>query len=368
MKFLLIMVSVLILLSSCTKKNDGSTPESAKAGSVIDYEFVTKISPDNNPDTFTNASKAIADNNGNIYILDPMKGIYKFDQDGKFLKMIGSKGSGPGEYNVCQNIFIVNTSLYALDMMSQKFIKFNLDGQFLEDITGLSSFPVYTSVAGGNISGLTFSQSMSDNSIYFIYSIAVMDTLFNEKQTLWKDSVLFDPQNMSNMMDMGIMAPLFASGEKFDYFADKSTDHFLISKFDKEGNKTEIKKGYRRISYTKEELEEVNAMINKSMEGSGVPDEIAEQMKAKYKYKNAINMVKVDYKGRLWVQASKEEYTGLEANLNFDIYIDDTLVGTVDMKDEAGNPIKKSDVNFFGDLIVQNDMDLREVKVYRFKD
>jgi len=59
--------------------------------------------------------------------------IYKFDIEGKFLMQIGSHGNGPGEYAYIYSIRLNRDTktIYVLDGMGKKVIKYDYDGKFL---------------------------------------------------------------------------------------------------------------------------------------------------------------------------------------------------------------------------------------------
>ncbi len=73
------------------------------------------------------------DSKGNLYILDTEK-LVKFDSQGNFLKKIGRKGEGPGEYLNPFNIFIDNEdNVYVCDR-GVLIIKYDPEGNFIDQI------------------------------------------------------------------------------------------------------------------------------------------------------------------------------------------------------------------------------------------
>ena len=61
--------------------------------------------------------------------------VLVFNNDGKFVRSIGSRGQGPGEHNSIQNIAFdeKNSRLYILSYNPNKVICYNLDGKFLKE-------------------------------------------------------------------------------------------------------------------------------------------------------------------------------------------------------------------------------------------
>ena len=68
------------------------------------------------------------DRNNKIYVTDRRTSrIQKFDSDGNFITMWGSKGSGEGEMNKPEDIAIgPNNSIYITDTKNSRIIEFIL--------------------------------------------------------------------------------------------------------------------------------------------------------------------------------------------------------------------------------------------------
>lgn len=82
---------------------------------------------------FFHPSSVKVDKEGNIFVLD--RGNYrlqKFNKDGKFLKSIGRKGKGPGEFLYPIDMDIDSQgNIYIIDYENKKLQKFANDGIFL---------------------------------------------------------------------------------------------------------------------------------------------------------------------------------------------------------------------------------------------
>jgi len=77
-----------------------------------------------------------ADEDGNIYILD-RKAIHikVFDSRGKFVRTIGKKGQGPGEFENPSGIRITpQKEILVCDPRSRRVLFFSVDGQFLRQL------------------------------------------------------------------------------------------------------------------------------------------------------------------------------------------------------------------------------------------
>ncbi len=77
------------------------------------------------------------DAEGNFYILDEQAANIKvFDQNGNFLKTIGRKGQGPGEFGLPISLAITpDRHILVNEMGQRKLLFFNLEGDFLRQIS-----------------------------------------------------------------------------------------------------------------------------------------------------------------------------------------------------------------------------------------
>ena len=84
------------------------------------------------------------DSAGNIYVLDSKVGVIKvFDSIGRFVRKIGSKGQGPGEYQSPSFLQVVRDR--ELAVYDHKFITYSLLGEFIKENScakiNINSFP-----------------------------------------------------------------------------------------------------------------------------------------------------------------------------------------------------------------------------------
>lgn len=76
------------------------------------------------------------DSNSNIYILEENGRCIKiFDNSGKFLKQIGRKGKGPGEFTTVTSLGLDNkNNIYVADIGSGRITKLSPDGKYISTI------------------------------------------------------------------------------------------------------------------------------------------------------------------------------------------------------------------------------------------
>ena len=74
------------------------------SGDLFTYEKVMVIDTEQSEETLLYApTQILSDDAGNCYIMDVGLGtILKFDADGMYIRSIGQKGQGPGEFNFGQ--------------------------------------------------------------------------------------------------------------------------------------------------------------------------------------------------------------------------------------------------------------------------
>ena len=85
---------------------------------------------------FSSARSLAVDLSGNIYVMDVKETHVKvFNKDGKFLRIIGRAGQGPGEFGRPRNIQIThNNELMINDSGSRKLLFYSLNGQYIKEI------------------------------------------------------------------------------------------------------------------------------------------------------------------------------------------------------------------------------------------
>jgi len=84
---------------------------------------------------FYRVSDIQVDADGNIYVLDSGNHrLQVFDKDGKYLRTIGKRGQGPGEFNTpkCLRLDDETGNIYVVDNMLRKIIIFEKEGKYID--------------------------------------------------------------------------------------------------------------------------------------------------------------------------------------------------------------------------------------------
>ena len=95
--------------------------------------FIPLINDSNN--LISEVSKILIDNNTNILLLDHMQGVKLVDQNGVFIRNIGAKGRGPGEYQDIEDLSISSDGEYLLVLQPTGVLKYRIsNGKFINKI------------------------------------------------------------------------------------------------------------------------------------------------------------------------------------------------------------------------------------------
>lgn len=86
---------------------------------------------------FTSLKEIRVDKKGRIYALDNKAArIQVYDTNGKYLKSIGEKGEGPGEFSIPYNFFLDEKGkIYVLDTVKRKITDFSNDWKYKKSIS-----------------------------------------------------------------------------------------------------------------------------------------------------------------------------------------------------------------------------------------
>lgn len=87
-------------------------------------------------DFFGSIDSLAFDDRGAVYVCDAKaKNIKKFDASGKFLKLIGRAGQGPGEFTHPYEVEVFRDRLFVRDLFASRISQFDLEGTFLSAVS-----------------------------------------------------------------------------------------------------------------------------------------------------------------------------------------------------------------------------------------
>ena len=74
----------------------------------------------------------------NIYVVDKKQTkIFRFNNQGNFLNIVGKLGNGPGEFSSCSSCFLNRDTVFVSDLDTRRILSYTLEGNFINAI----SFP-----------------------------------------------------------------------------------------------------------------------------------------------------------------------------------------------------------------------------------
>ena len=90
---------------------------------------------------FVNPASLVVDKNNNIYVLDSREANIKvFNEHGKFLRTIGSKGHGPGELDVPGPMDMNQNEIAVRDAGNRRITFYSLDGEYKRSLSMARSY------------------------------------------------------------------------------------------------------------------------------------------------------------------------------------------------------------------------------------
>jgi DNA-binding beta-propeller fold protein YncE len=111
-----------------------------ESGKILMSLGTKNVPGDNTSETSFNGVSDIAiGKNGDIFLSDgegPNTRVVKFSKDGTFIKMWGTKGTEPGQFNLPHNLAIdPQGHIWVCDRLNKRVQIFNQDGKFLDQMT-----------------------------------------------------------------------------------------------------------------------------------------------------------------------------------------------------------------------------------------
>lgn len=151
MKYIIVVLFIINFLGACSFKKKNNLVEENKDLITINLDNAATHEPLNYSSIFKNAGVIVLETTDasvlkrvnkiqilgeSIYILDKNRGLFLFNLEGKFVKQIGSKGVGPGEYVMPADFSIDAKSgdVYILDRKPQLVLNYTADGEYAKSI------------------------------------------------------------------------------------------------------------------------------------------------------------------------------------------------------------------------------------------
>ena len=315
---LLSFLLIVIFLVSCSKKNGELNYEKKIINNVenvinenrplynefkLDTLLITFV--DGGDDSLDNSEKNLIkniadisiDSKGDVFILDGRESkIHKYDKNGKFITRFGRKGNGPGEFIHCYSMMLKNDTIYIPNKRDGKIIVFDLEGNFVRNISPENSeIPHKLSSFGDNFlgsrRGIVFvdGKGMNENNLkIYDKNLQVLKTVYNYDE-------FRDYSKPFNPTDDFVS---FANTDSSIFVALNSEDKYQVAVYDKKGELQQvIKKKFRKIPMTAQEVKDLKKSFHYNINVNGKEVDI----KFKAKFKKAIVTMAADKYDRVWI-------------------------------------------------------------------
>ncbi|MCP4157038.1 MAG: 6-bladed beta-propeller [bacterium] len=344
-KIVLLVIIMSIMITNCTKKNEVNHTIEVVKGIKI---FKNKNIPADKSLTFNlkelfqlkgvdeNSDETPAeeelfwprfldiDSANNIYVIDYAAVTVKvYDKNGTFIKTIGRKGNGPGEFQTPYALAYLNNTLWVFDHLLQKTIKFDTEGNYTGDVK-LKSLPSSLQPVGKDkfISFLIAFEEKEDGT-YMHFDLILMNSQFEKIATLREYVNKFDPQ-INDLMER---TTAYAVDMDKIFVAENSTERYRVNVFDLNGKQLyAIEKAYSPVLFPGEELDEYNDSLKQLYKKAGN----AHFRPIKRAFKNTVNMMFFDSKNKyLLVAASQKRDQKNKDDFIVDVFKDGVYLNTV---------------------------------------
>lgn len=254
--------------------------------SAVSLRFVRQygeIEPENEDLMFDKPIDLVVDSKDCVYILDlDMSHIKKFDANGAYIKTIGRKGQGPGEWNSSWTVDIDSEDHIYVGEASGRTLILDTEGQYLKEFRLKKPFTPFKIVNPEQILFLHIDPFDSNDNM-----LHLSDLNGNIIHSFCKLEKTQDPRMQRSF--------------NYAYFCRDNLDHYYavfvaqnrIEKYDEEGEM--LFKADRQLKYD----------IFIRQEGY---ETYADGMKLpRYKQSHVTRSMGVDYKNRLWLVTFKEQ-------------------------------------------------------------
>lgn len=140
---LIALIQVLIMGVACSS---GKTEQ--KKMPIKKYYLQEELTINTEPNDFYSIARPyyiVADEKGNIFVFDWQSlQVSIFDNQGRFLRVLGKKGIGPNEMLTCDTMAVDKESrIHLLDSKLRKIVRYRLDGVAEEDLRLPDVIPSY---------------------------------------------------------------------------------------------------------------------------------------------------------------------------------------------------------------------------------
>jgi len=309
------------MIEGVTYIHNLSTPLHPNKAVSFEEEFTFKEKDESGEIRLFKPFRYVIDDKDNVYISDESDMAIKvFDLQRKYLRTIGRKGNGPGEFETIGDMaFLPDGRLLVTDYQTRRTSFFSPDGQFISSFQWKKFYSrVYlTSHTSYTVNENVFSEEKTELWIKTI-DFSGEDLLtfgkftFPEMKTLRQGNIAFVtsvPWSPSS---------IFAGDQKRQWLYHCLNDKFLIEIYDQQGRLfRKIDRPYTPLPVTSEDIQKFRSRYEERPDSPFA--KLAKEMELP-KVKTVAERLLVDSDGNLWVETNEERKEGEKTFKAYDIF------------------------------------------------
>lgn len=250
----------------------------------------------------------LVDDKDNIYIIDRQDQVIKvFSSDGEFIRTIGSKGRGPGEFQMIGNLAITKDGkLLVTDGTARRTSFFDSSGKFLKSFRLLANYGGCYLIKSSSYLTLEFFSS-DDRQFWSLY---VVELNFEGKEirTYGKFTMAQPKITRQGNLTHYISVPfspesIFVGDQDRDYLYHCLNNKYIIKVYNTSGKLfRKIDRPYKPVPFTSKDEKEYRESLERNP--SALYRKLAADVELP-KVKNVVAKMHVDDEGNLWIRTNE---------------------------------------------------------------
>jgi len=269
---------------------------------------------------------SLVDDNENIYIIELKDQVIRvFGSDGKYIKTIGAKGSGPGEFQSLAYLAVTKDGkLVAIDQISRRTSFFDPSGRFLKSFqwrTGYYSFIMIKS-SSYIISEIVYSEDRQFQDL-FVKEVDFIgkEIRFSGEFTPPEAKIIRQGKYSQYFISPVTTSSIFVGDPARSLFYHCVNNKYIIEVYDTSGKLfRKIDRPYKPVPFTDKDAKAYrekygnlgNEFLKKAVEEMEMP-----------KVKSIVERMSVDDDGHLWIRTNEIKEEGDKILTAFDIFDSD---------------------------------------------
>ena len=309
-------------IEGVTYVHNPATPLHPTKAVIFEEELIYKEKDDTGEVRLFNPGRVAVDAEGRVYIADDTDMAIKvFDPQGKYLRSIGRKGEGPGEFTYIGDIVpLPDGRLLVTDFQARRTSFFSPEGQFLVSYPWKKNF---IRVHLATESSCTLEEGVYTEEVRERW-IKAID--FTGKELISFGKFKFPEFKMIRVGESGMVstsvpwtpASVFAGDNSRQGLYHCPGDQYLIEVYDQKGKLfRKIDRPYEPVAVTDDDINEIKSRYAQRPESPVA--KMFEQMEFP-KVKPITNRMIVDSDGNLWVRTSEVKKEGGKEITVYDIF------------------------------------------------